>query len=124
MNNTIENQTTVASEIANNSETQAVVAAPKKSNRGRKRVNMTREAVFVHNADGSIVRRSKGKPAYNSKAMVYSVAWDYKGSTLPENAMFLRLAVVKDTRKPKQAENPASAPSVVVPSTAEILPTV
>ena len=115
MNTTIEDNTTVAVVSANNSETQ--VAAPK-AKVGRPRVKLTREVTFVQNADGSIVRRGKGKPAHNSKAMVYSVAWDYQGTTLPENAMFLRLAEIKDTRKPKQVENP------VVPSVAEILPTV
>lgn len=116
MNTTIEDNTKVTGESVNNSEAQ--VAAPK-AKVGRPRVKLTREVTFVQNADGSIVRRGKGKPAHDSKAMVYSVAWDYQGTTLPENAMFLRLAEIKDTRKPKQA-----APSVVVPSVAEILPTV
>jgi hypothetical protein len=118
MNDTIDNQTTVAVVSANNSETQ--VAAAPKAKVGRPRVKLTREVTFVQNADGSIVRRGKGKPAHDSKAMVYSVAWDYKGTQLPESAMFLRMAEIKDTRKPKQAatENP------VVPATSEILPTV
>jgi hypothetical protein len=52
--------------------------------------------------------------------MVYSVAWDYKGNALPDESMFLRMADIKDTRKPKQTvvENP------VVPSPADILPLV
>ena len=121
MNDTIDNQTTVAVVSANNSEIQTApeTAALPKAKVGRPRVKLTREVTFVQNADGSIVRRGKGKPAHDSKAMIYSVAWDYKGTQLPESAMFLRMAEIKDTRKPKQAaENP------VVPSVAEILPTV
>ena len=121
MNTTIENtDTTVAVASANNSEAQTATpeTAVPKGKPGRPRTNLTREVTFVQNADGSVTRRGKGKPAHDSKAMVYSVAWDYQGTVLPENATFLRLAEIKDTRKPKQAENP------VVPSTAEILPTV
>lgn len=113
MNTTMENNTTVAGESANNNEVQT--AAPK-AKAGRPRTNLTREVTFVQNADGSVVRRGKGKPAHDSKAMVYSVAWNYQGTALPESATFLRLAEIKDTRKPK--------PAPVVPAVSEILPTV
>lgn len=128
--NTIETEnTTVAAESANNiqNEVAAPLATPKVKV-GRPRTNLTKEVVFVQKADGSITRRGKGKPAHDSKAMVYSVAWDYKGDSLPEESMFLRMADIKDTRKPKQetaaTANPAPAPSVVVPSSADMLPLV
>lgn len=117
MNTIIENDTTVAVESANNIET-STPSAPK-AKVGRPRKNLTREVIFVQNADGSIIRRGKGKPAYNSRAMVYSVAWNYKGTSLPEESMFLRMAEVKDTRKPK--ETPTTNP--VIPNSTETLPT-
>ena len=123
MNTTIENTEMAVAAGTDNIVNTTAPATPEvkpKALVGRPRTKLTREVVFVQNADGSIMRRGKGKPAHDSKAMVYSVAWDYKGTVLPENATFLRLAVVKDTRKPKDA--PATNP--VVPTTAEILPTV
>lgn len=117
MNTTMENNTTVAVASANNNEVQTAPAPEaQKAKVGRPRTNLTREVTFVQNADGSVVRRGKGKPAHDSKAMVYSVAWDYQGTALPESATFLRLAEIKDTRKPK--------PAPVVPAVSEILPTV
>ncbi len=130
MNTTIENteNTTVAVESANNipNEVAAPLATPK-AKVGRPRTNLTKEVVFVQKADGSIIRRGKGKPAHDSKAMVYSVAWNYKGDSIPEESMFLRMAEIKDTRKPKQetgATNPAPAHSVVIPSSGDMLPLV
>lgn len=92
---------------------------------GRPRTNLTKEVVFLLMADGTYLRRSKGKPAHDSKAMIYRVPWDYNGKTLPEDCAFVGQAAVKDTRKPKASTEAAvEAPNPVVPTAAEMLPTV
>lgn len=129
MNNmTIENQTAVAENATGNSQTAIVtetvtpMSEKAKGPIGRPRTRLTKEAVFLLLADGSYVRRTKGKPAHDSKAFVYRIPWDYKGSTLPEDSAFVRNAVIKDTRKTETA--PTEAANPVVPTVGEMLPTV
>ena len=141
MNNIIENTLAVApvgaDNIQNNTSTPVADTKPK-GNVGRPRTRLTKEVVFLLLADGSYVRRTKGKPAHDSKAMTYRVPWDYAGTTLPEESQFVEVTAVKDTRKPKaespaQAEAPAQAESPsesveslaqTIPATSEILPLV
>lgn len=129
MNNmTIENPTAVAENAMGNSQTatETVAPAPKvKGPIGRPRTRLTREVVFLLGADGSLKRRSKGKPAHDSKAFVYRIPWDYKGDTLPEDSAFVRNEVIKDTRKSKiaaPAETATPTVNPVVPSSADMLP--
>ena len=129
MNNTIENPELAvapvgADNIQNNASTLVADTKPKGSV-GRPRTRLTKEVVFLLLADGSYVRRTKGKPAHDSKAMTYRVPWDYAGTTLPEESQFVEVTAVKDTRKPK-IEAPAevaAAENPVVPTVAEMLPT-
>lgn len=130
MNNIIETNTLAVAPVgADNIETSTPTAtAVDKSEKaqkgpiGRPRTRLTKEAVFLLLADGSYVRRAKGKPAHDSKAFVYRIPWDYKGSALPEDSAFVRNAVIKDTRKPETA--PTEAANPVVPTVGEMLPTV
>lgn len=123
MNDIIEQET--ASEVhaseGNQQDSVTVVPAKAKGSPGRPRTKLTKEMVFLVAADGTMKRRTKGKPAHDSKALVYSVPWDYAGDTLPEDSRFLRNAEIKDTRKSKVAVE-AEAAVTVIPTVAEILP--
>ena len=122
MNEIIEQNTTAVAEVTGNSQAATETFIAPKGKIGRPRTRLTKEAVFLVAADGTMKRRTKGKPAHDSKALVYSIPFDYTGETLPEDSRFVRNAVIKDTRKPK-VEVPA-VENPVVPTTAEMLPTV
>lgn len=60
---------------------------PAKRGVGRPRTLFKRVVAYVIKEDGTVTRRTKGKPNSKHQIKFYSVDWNYKDSALPENAV-------------------------------------